>query len=473
MSRLEWSRRSFLRAVGASAASLPFFKMLEDSAVYAQAGMSPLRFIALYHPHGCSAELWRPQGTETSFQINYDKCSLQPFDDAATYGASFKSKIAVIEGLALLTNANGHDSAAGILTGADLQGKTMPGLSSLDQYLAVDKGLGTTRLSSLVLGVGDNQNSNGACLSWTKTGAIPKMIDPAETFRKVFAGAVVGNDPASVAAADRRRQLGQSTVDYIRKDVTRLKGRLAPPEQQKLDQHLTSLREIEKQLTAFTGTCAAPSEPKSSEFPKLQNYNGGEPYFDRITDLQIEMLALAMSCDITRFATLYMADLSRTGAIGKTLGLPDDVHGGVAHTYNASNTFGNAGQPATWEPLAKQNKYSYGKGALLLKRMSELNILDSSLVLMSSDMGNPAAHSTNNVPIVLAGGLNGKIKMGRYIKLGPDCSNNMQYCDDKTKSPNPTNKLLVTIANAFGVETPSYGVQKDMTLTQGGLTQLA
>ena len=473
MSGLEWSRRSFLRAVGAGAASLPFFKMLENSAVYAQAGMTPLRFVTLYHPHGCAAELWRPKGTDASFDISYAKCSLQPFDDAATYGASFKSKITIIEGMDLLTNANGHDSATGILTGCDLQGKTSPGIASLDQYLAVDKALGaSTRVSSIALGVGDNQNSLGANLSWSKTGAIPKIIDPSETYRKLFGSAGGGSDATS---ADRQRKLGQGTVDFIRKDVNRLKGRLAAPEQQKLDQHLTSLREIEKQLTAFTatGSCAVPAAPNATDFPKLQNYNGGEPYFDKITDLQIEMIALAFSCDITRFATLYMADLSRTKELGTKLGLPDDVHGGVAHVYSGSNAFGNAGAPATWDPLAVQNKYSYQKGALLLKRLNELKILDSSLMLMSSDMGDPAAHSTRNVPIVLAGGVNGKIKMGRYIKLGPDCSNNMQYCDAMTDSPNPINKLLVSIATAFGVETPSYGVQKDAKLTQGGLSQLA
>jgi hypothetical protein len=478
MSGLEWSRRSFIRAVGVGAASLPFFKLLEHSAVDEQAGVMPLRFITLYHPHGCAAELWRPQGTETDFQINYDKCSLQPFDDAATYGTSFKSKLTVIEGLDLKTNANGHDSAAGILTGCDLQGRQSPGIASLDQYLAVDKGLGTTRLSSLVLGVGDNQNSLGGNLSWTSSGAISKIIDPVETYRKLFAGAVVGNDPAALAAAERKRKLGQSTVDFIRKDVARLQGRLAGPEKQKLEQHLTSLRDIEKQLAGFTaGQCTAPSEPKPSgnstpalDFSKLQNYNGGEPYFERITTLQIELLAQAMACDITRFATLYMADLSRTKLFPS---YPDDWHGGVAHLYSPSNTFGNAGKPETWATLAVQNKYSYGKCALLLRRLQEYGLLDSSLVLMSSDMGDPAAHSTSNVPTVLAGGLNGKIRMGRYIKLNPDCANNQQYCDDKGATPNPNNRLLVSIANAFGVDTSSYGVQKDPTLTQGALAQLA
>src|SRR4051794_1439483 len=95
------SRRAFLAALGAGAASLPFFKLLEHSAVDAQAAGLPLKFIGIYYPHGLSRELWalRSGESESSFDITYQNCSLQPFDDPATYGKSFKNRILVVEGI--------------------------------------------------------------------------------------------------------------------------------------------------------------------------------------------------------------------------------------------------------------------------------------------------------------------------------------------------------------------------------------
>jgi hypothetical protein len=481
MSSLAWSRRSFLRAVGAGAAALPFFKMLEHSAVDAQAGTLPLKFIGLYHPHGCAAELWRPQGTEADFSITYTSCSLQPFDDAATYGTTFKDKIIVIEGLDHLSGKGGHDSAATILTGSNLASNS-PGNSSIEQFLAVEKGLGaSTRLSTLSLGVGNNSTDLGWTLSWANGAPLPKIIDPSETFDKLFGGFAASSDPVAKAAADRKRKIGQSVIDFVRKDVNRLHGRLGPTEQQKLDQHLTSLRELEKQLAdVSSASCTVPAKPTptgnsdpSLDFPKTLQYNGGEPYFDRITNLQIDLLAQGMACDITRFGTLLMNDLSRTGF---PLGLPDDVHGGVAHVYDGSHdsNYGSpyAGTPTTWEPLARMNRYSYGKAARLLQRLRDFGILDTTLVLIASDMGNPAAHSTMNVPTVLAGGAGGKFRMGRYIALAPDCPPDRYYCQDTQKTLSPNSRLLVSIANAFGVDVGSYGNQPDPANATGALSQL-
>src|SRR5262249_4065646 len=157
-------------------------------------------------PHGSAAELWRPKGTETSFDITYQNCSLQPFDDAASFGSSFKSKIIVIDGVDHLSSKGGHDSAATMLTGSNLSSGS-PVTSSIDQYLAVEKGLGaSTRVASLALGVGNNATDLGSTISWLKGSSLPKIIDPVETFEKLFGGAVTGTDPAAKAAAERKRK---------------------------------------------------------------------------------------------------------------------------------------------------------------------------------------------------------------------------------------------------------------------------
>lgn len=473
------TRRSFLRAVGAGLATLPFLSLLEDSAAQAD-DKPPLKFVTIYHPHGVSAEFWaaRPGDTETNFNITYQDCSLQPFDDAATYGKSFKDKILILEGMDLLSAANGHDTAGTILTGSRIDGKK-PQNISLDQYLAVEKGLGAdSRLASIALGVGTDSSDAGTTLSYGAGGVpLPKFIDPVQAFDYMFAGLVVGDDPDAQAKAQRARTLGQSVIDFVRGDVTRLQGRLAAAEKMKLDQHLTALREMEKQFSgAAPGmACTVPQKPDASKFPSVKQYNGGEPYFDIITDTQLDLLAQALACGVTRFATMLMNDLSYGG---NPIGLPADNHGAVAHTYDASSIGKNGqpgdGNPSSWLPLAKFNKYSYSKVARFMKRLDQLGILDSTLIYMTSDMGNPALHSTRNVPTVLAGGVNGKFKMGRRLKLQADCPTSSPWCGDNDAvfAPTPNNRLLVSIAQAFDVPTEKFGTQPDAKLTTGALSGL-
>jgi hypothetical protein len=484
-----FNRRSFLRAVGTGFATLPCLRLLENSFAQAQGAELPLKFICIYHPHGLAAEYWalgqRGAGaavttdSETSFDISYKDCSLQPFDDAATYGKSFKDKLMVIEGLDLLSNANGHDTAGNILTGSRISGK--PSNSSLDQFMAVERELGNdTRLASIALGVGNDSLEVGNTLSYGVGGsALPKIIDPVQAFQQLFKGFAAPDDAAGKAAAARANQLGTSMVDFLRADVNRLRTRLGADEKLKLDQHLTSLDELEKGFSdsgmmAGGATCTVSPQPDATKFPKLKQYNGGEPYFDAVTNAHIDVLAQAMACDITRFATLFMNDLSYAG---NPLNLPADNHGSVAHTYNAS-TIGNdghvqAGSNSTWLPLAQFNKYSYGKVVRLMQKLDQLGALDSTLIYVSSDMGNPALHSTRNAPTLLAGGANGKFKMGRHVKLAPDCPPDNEWCDDSVKQQKTNNHLLVSIAQAFGLsDVNSFGTQPDSKLSTGGLSEI-
>src|SRR5690606_31729690 len=150
-------RRSFIKAVGAGLAALPFARPIEDSFAQSAGEALPLKFIGVYHPHGISAEYFvmRESDTESNFDLTYENCCLQPFDDPTTYGKSFKDKIIAIEGIDLLSSANGHDSAATILTGSRIEGSSKPQNSSLDQFLAVEQGLGSSnRVTSIALGVG-------------------------------------------------------------------------------------------------------------------------------------------------------------------------------------------------------------------------------------------------------------------------------------------------------------------------------
>lgn len=466
------SRRDVLRSLTAGIATLPFLRLVEGSYAQAEGAPLPQRFIGVYHPHGIAAEHFtrRPGETETEFELGYENSPLQPFDDAATYGRSFKDKLIVIEGLTLLSDTNAHNSAATILTGSRVVGGSggRPENSSLDQFLAIEHGLGeATPVPSVALAVGNNELSARATLSFGARGVpVSKLIDPALTFDFLFKRAMLGTNAEAKAAA-RQRKLGQSLLDFVRGDVNRLRARLGPFELQKLDQHLDSLRALEKKVNTSLDAKGCPLPSRPLPFPRLEEHNGGEPYFDEITNLHIDLLALAMGCDITRFATLGLNDLSYAE---NPLGLPADNHAAVAHTY-AARTPGSPGQaprdgdPASWRRLARFNRYAYGKVARLLQRLNEASILDSTLVYASSDMGNPALHSTTNVPTVLAGGVSGKLRMGRRLALAPDCCAG----PDAESRGVTNNRLLVSLARLFGVEIDSYGSQPDVRDATGAL----
>jgi hypothetical protein len=453
MTRPSPTRRSFLRAVGAGLAGFPLLPGLENSAAQSAGETPPLRFVTIYHPHGIAEQTWAMQSsdTESTFNLSFTEpasgapCPLSPL-------VPHQSRLLVIEGLELLSNAGGHDSAGTILTGTrvDPAVSRMQG-PSLDQYLAVEKGLGaSTRISSIELAVGTDIATTGETLSYGAGGLpLPKIIDPMRAFERLFGGLVLGDDPTSRAEALRHRRQNQSLVDFLSSDARRLKARLAPAERWKLDQHLTALAELEKKLTSTSGlaaSCPSPGRPVSALFPKLRRYDGGEPYFDAIADAHIDLIALSFACGVTRFATLFLGDLSYEG---NPLGLPADNHGSMAHIYDPA-------APATWVPLARFNGYAYGKVARMLDRLLEYGVVDSSLIYATSDMGNPATHSTRSVPTVLGGGSNGHFRTGRRLRMEPTSNNH----------------LLVSIARAFGVAIDSFGSQPNAADANGPLTGL-
>jgi hypothetical protein len=191
----------------------------------------------------------------------------------------------------------------------------------------------------------------------------------------------------------------------------------------------------------------------------------------------ITLLTQAFACDITRFATFFMADLSYSG---NPLNLPADNHGGVAHVYNGSS-LGSDGHPntpgdsTTWPNLAKFNRYSYGKIASFMQQMAAAGVLDNVLLYASSDMGNPALHSTRNAPTLLAGGAAGtKFRMGRRLKMAPDCASNL-WCSptDAEFKASTNNHLLISIAQSFGLtDVTTFGTQSTANWKTGTLSGL-
>ncbi|HET7538260.1 MAG TPA: DUF1552 domain-containing protein [Polyangiaceae bacterium] len=477
-SRLVRGRRSFLRALGAGAVALPFYRLLENSAVYAQSAATPMRYISVLHLHAAASPLFvRREGeTETNFDIAYDGCVLKCFDDPATYGVSFKDKLIAIEGVdlavALATGMGGHSAGPGVFTGAT---PLKPENSSIDQFLAVEHGLGaSTRLTSIALGVGYDTPDWG--IVFAKGGALlQKIIDPSQTWDRLFAGIVVGDDPMVLAEAARKRRLGASLLDYIRTDIKRTYDRVGPEEREKLDVHLTSLRELEKRLSDLEIHCAGQFEAPRA-FAHTSDEDGAGPDLHEITQLQMGFLAQALACDLTRFGSVELHDLSMGAALGAGIAdVPDDNHAYLAHKYYPPVYDGkqlvDPGDPASWERLAVVHRYNYGTVASFMKQLHDASVLQDTLIYMSGDMGEPNAHDSTDTPMLLLGGAGGKFRMGRRLKMKPNCASNARLCDGQQQFV-PQNQVLVSIANAFGVAVDSYGTAPDPKLTQGPLSAL-
>ena len=446
------SRRSLLAGGGLAGALLPFLHGSFEREAHADAGRLE-RFVAIYMPHGVAKELCRPG---PDFDLRNVATSLAPFDDPAK--RSLRDQLLVIEGLDLTTGVlggtAGHDGSRVILTGSAGNGVN----ASLDQYLAVERGLGSaTPLASLVLGVGNPRPDLGQCISYAAGGgALPKIVNPSESFREIFGKRLAGQDPVALARMDIERRRGQSMIDALRADLSSLSLRVDARDRAKLDQHLTALRELEKGIAKFELTCTPPPAPNDAQFSKVLAYGGGEPYFETITNLQIDLLVAAFACGVTRFATLFLADLSRTRL---DRALPDDVHTNVAHRYAASGDDGtHTGQPSTWEMLGRQNRYCYGKVARLATSSPTAHS-DTTLVMASSDMGDPARHSSRQVPTILLGG-GATFRLGRYLDVRKDGHGV------------PNNWLLVSIARAFGINVEAYGESPDPNVTRGELSSL-
>ncbi|HVJ20688.1 MAG TPA: DUF1552 domain-containing protein [Polyangiaceae bacterium] len=442
------NRRAVLRSLLGVAAGVPLLRDLGDAR--AQEGTLQ-RLVLVYAPHGMARELWRPRD---DFDIAYEGSSLQPFEP-------FKDRLLVLEGLDLSAGmeggTSGHDGSRALFTGSAADG-TNP---SLDQYLAQELGQASP-LSSLVLGIGDPSTKIGSCISYAQGGTpVAKLIDPTATFNQAFATFLQPADPAAVAALEAERQRGRSALDFLAADLESLRQRAPATERDKLDVHATSLRELEKRLAGFELACQLPSTPDAATFPKFLAYGGGEPYFEVVTELQTDLLAHALACGVTRFGSLMLADLSRTGL---DPALPEDIHDDVAHRYLASeepgeSINGSPGDPSTWEPLARQNRHSHEQVARLLARLEELGALEGTLVVVSSDMGDPARHSSRRLPTLLAGG-GGPIRLGRYLNVA----------EPGKRIPN--NRLLVSIAQAFGLPVQSFGYALDQTIVSGTLDGL-
>jgi Protein of unknown function (DUF1552) len=430
-------RRAFLRGAGATLA-LPFLEsMLPAMSQVAHAQSSiPLRFTGIFVPHGAAPGYWMAESTEPGFAFPYVFEPLEPFRKHVVLTSGLWSKSA--ENPPGVTGAD-HFVAAAFMggekpkktTGADIEAGT-----TIDQIIAQRIGQ-ETLLPSLQLAVEDPGANSSNCgegyscvytntISWASpTRPLPMEINPQVVFERMFGS---GSTPEQRVA---RRERNQSILDSINGKISSLRQEISVPDRSRLDSFTENVREIERRLAIAAS--ATTTAPEDFDVPP-----GIPQSFDEHIKLMFDLLALAYQADITRVGTLLFArDL--TGRRYPQSAAPTQSFHGVSH---------HGEDPALIKELSKINQYHVSMMAYLADKLANTEegdgtLLDHSLLLYGSNMGNPNQHLHYDVPHVLIGGNNGRLKGGRHIAY-----------PSKTVS---TGNLLLSVLDQFDIHYDSFG----------------
>lgn len=418
------SRRVLLKGLGLSVA-LPWLEAghLWGGEFAKTGARSPQRFACLFIGDGISPPLWWSKGDGAAMQLGESLAPLAPH----------KEKINVINGLFNQQAGGGHARCAGnILSGIALQrGRVIRGGVSMDQKLAKhfeDE----TFLPSLALGCEqpvsgfhESQYSMvyASHISWQSPNSpIPIELYPSLAFDSLF--------------GSQTSKLQGNILDQVREQAASLRLRVSHSDRVKIDEYLTSVRETEQRLTKLNQQQRedAPQSATHSQRPPV-----GQPQdFREYARLMCDIIALAFQTDRSRIATLLMSrDLS--GQVYPFLNIRDDHH-----SYSHSNT-----EPE-YQSIVKCHveQYAYLIDRLAKMQEGEGTVLDNSCLMFVSEHWD--AHNSNQVPVVLAGGLGGTLQTGRSLDYLNSGNERRKLCS-----------LYLALMDRMGLELPEFGDSKE------------
>ena len=390
----------------------------------------PKRLVVVFSANGTIFNSWLPTGTEASFTLSPILSALAPF----------QKKLLVLNGINVKSAGFGpgddHMKGMGhMLTGIELlPGDTMGGAGtpagfaggiSIDQRIVADIGQ-ATRFPSLEFGVMVQNSDVWARMIYSGANQpLPPMEDPVAAFARIFAGSTLS--AAQTAILLKRRQ---SVLDYVQGSLTGLSGRIGSDDRVRVQQHLNSVQQIEKQLLAQTGACSAPTVT-STDLTNVANYPA-------IGKTQMDLLIASLACDQAHVASLQWSH-SVSDIPMPWLNISTGHHT-LSHTADTdSPDQASLVQINTW--YAQQFAYLLqGLDAVIESDGSTL--LDNCLVLWINELSKGNIHSHQPLPVVIAGSAGGALRSGRFVTYSPQ---------------QPHNNLLVSIANAMGTSITTFG----------------
>ena len=432
------SRRTLLRGAGV-ALGLPLLDaMFPAATAFPQAAPAPpRRFFAGFVPHGAAPGYWVPekQGALPA-KLPFIWEPLEPFRHSLTVLTGLHSTSS--EPPPGETGAD-HWVAAAFLC-ADKPKKTagadVRAGHTIDQIIAEKIGR-ETLLPSVEMSVEDPGSGSSNCgegyscvytntIAWASpTTPLPMELNPQVVFERLFGS---GSTPEQRVA---RRERNQSILDSINGKIASLRTEISVPDRSRLDSFTENVREIERRLQiAAKATTAAPED--------FAVPPGIPQSFDEHVKLMFDLLALAFQADLTRVGTLLFArDL--TGRRYPESDAPNAGFHGVSH---------HGEDPALIKQLSKINQYHVEMMAYLADKLSKIDeaggsVLDHSLLLYGSNMGNPNQHLHYDVPHILIGRNHGALKGGRHLAY-----------PSKTIS---TGNLLLSLLDQFDIHQDSIG----------------
>lgn len=424
-------RRRFLRGLGVTLA-LPALECLKPVFARAAAPTSPKRMLLISNNLGVLPQHFFPKDKGLGYTPS------QYLKELAT----FRSDFTIFSGLSHPAVTGGHSTENCFLTAA--REPTRSGFRnsiSLDQF-AVEKLGQQTRFPTLNLGV--NIDKANRSLSWTRDGVLlPAEDSPAALFRKMF----IQGDAQDVALRLKRLEERGSVLDVLRDDVRGFERGLGAADRSRLDQYLTSIRELEERL-AVSGEWEQKPKPETTATPP-QDIADKARFFPKI-QLMLDMARLAFETDSTRIVTL-MVDGFAT---------PVFEIDAQQRTRDGYHNLSHHGQSK--EKLAELEKVDLQQMRHLRDLFSALaatpaadgaRLLDQTMVLYGSNLGDANVHNCTNLPVLLAGG---GFKHGQHLAF--DTLHNKPLCN-----------LFISMLQNMGIESAAFGSSGG---TLSGLSQL-
>ena len=409
-------RRTFLRGMG-TAVALPFLDAMTPALARAQGTKAPVRMAFVYVPNGMDMRHWN---MDYEGRLGVLPQTLQPM-------APHKDDILVLgnlthnTGRALLDGAGDHGRCSGsYLTGVQVK-KSVSEIQasvSCDQLVANQIGR-QTRFASLEVGLEDGRqagdcDSGYSCaytnnLAWqSETQPLPPILDPRALFERLF------GDGAELTPEVRaqRRFNRRSILDFVTEDTRALHGSLGPTDQRKLDEYLSSIRQIEEQLKR--------AEQENAQVnPGMDKPYGVPSDFAEHFRLMTDMITVAFQADLTRVVT-FLVTREGTSRAYREIGIPDGHHP-LTHHRNIVEQM---------DKVAKINQYQmeqFSQWVTKLKSAQEGDgsLLGNSMIVYGAGLSDGNQHTHHDLPTLIAGRGGNFIKPGRrvvYRKETPMCN---------------------------------------------------
>ena len=420
MSLERLNRRTFLRGAGGVALALPW---LESMAVAAEPAMAPRRMVCIGTHLGFVPGEFFPQTAGADFTAPR---LLQPLEH-------LRNDYTVFSGLDHGVNGRGghlgtHAFLSGIV-GGNAKAYTNRNVS-VDQIAAEHVGAGT-RYPSLQL---SPQTDKSWKMSWSRAGV---GLVPIESLDKTFDLLFKQRDAAQVSAERDQIAATQSILDVVNGEAKALSGKVGASDRERLDQYLTSVRELETRLVQSEQWLNIPKPQTSLSLPKASDQL---PYTKRL-ELFYDLMVLALQTDSTRVISLELSDLGPDSGLNLNAGYHTLSHHGKV--------------PEALAELHKIEIFHMQQFARFLDKLGAVTepdgstLLDSTMSLIGSGLGNAASHSNSNLPLLLAGG---GFRHGNHYAV-PE---NKQGSDAALAT-----NLYLTMLQRFGVETDTFNTSKN------------